>query len=128
MGKNIVQTSSAMNNQIQEGTTITGDITSNGTIRVDGILKGNLNIEGKVVLGQKGQIEGDILCANCDIEGFVKGKLIIKELLSLRMTAKVFGEIKTVKLHIEPGAVFTGTCNMDSNIEKKIFQKEPLKK
>lgn len=99
-------------NRIVAGTTITGDIESNGDIRFDGNLKGNLIAKGKVVIGETGNIKGDINCKNSDIFGTIEGKLIVSELLSLKMSSKIFGEINTNKLAIEPGATFTGTCNM----------------
>ena len=117
-------------NQIKAGTNITGDIISNGTIRIDGTLKGTLNVEGKVFIGQTGLIEGNINCSNCDIEGSVSGKIQVKSLLSLKSTAKIKGEIFTSKLAIEPGAVYTGTCNMDGgNIRNKpSFEQEKKNK
>lgn len=113
----------ALVNQIKAGTTIIGEIQSNGTFRIDGILKGNITADGKVAIGQTGVIEGNINCSNADIEGNVTGKLTIKSLLSLKSTANVKGEITTVKLAIEPGAIFTGTCKMD-NQNDGIFEKE----
>lgn len=101
-------------NLIQAGTSITGDIESNGNIRIDGNLKGTINAGGKVILGSTGTIEGEIICINADIEGKVNGTIKVKELLSLKSTALVTGEIYTDKLAIEPGARFTGTCQMDS--------------
>lgn len=102
-------------NKITTGTSITGDIISNGDIRIDGILKGNLNTKGKVVVGNEGVINGEIECKNADISGKVEGKIKVSELLSLSKSAKITGEITTNRLAIEPGAIFSGTCNMSSS-------------
>ena len=102
-------------NKITTGTSITGDIISNGDIRIDGILKGNLNTKGKVVVGNEGVINGEIECKNADISGKVEGKIKVSELLSLSKSAKISGEITTNRLAIEPGAIFSGTCNMSSS-------------
>ncbi len=51
-------------NLISNGTDITGDIISNGDIRIDGSLKGSLNTKGKVVIGQTGKISGEVICKN----------------------------------------------------------------
>ena len=99
-------------NMIGVGTTIEGSITSSENIRFDGNLNGNLNTKGKVFVGQSGKVTGEIRCKNCEIEGVVDGKVIVSELLSLRSMSKLFGEIKTGKLAIEPGATFTGKCDM----------------
>ena len=104
-------------NTIGMGTTITGDVQSKGDIRVDGTLKGSVNTSGKVVLGKDGVIEGDVTCNSADISGVLKAKITASQLLSLKATAKVNGDIITNKLSIEPGATFTGSCSMGAVIK-----------
>lgn len=99
-------------NLIGSGTEITGDITCNGDIRIDGILNGNLNTKGKVVIGETGKANGEVNCKNADISGKIEGKIIISELLILKSASLISGDIVTNKLSIEPGARFTGNCNM----------------
>ncbi|MDX5325829.1 MAG: polymer-forming cytoskeletal protein [Bacteroidota bacterium] len=99
-------------NRILIGTKIEGDISSNGDFRIDGHVIGTITAEGKVVIGEKGRVEGNILCASASIAGALKGKAEIKELLTLHNTAKVQGDVVTAKFSVEPGAEFTGTCNM----------------
>lgn len=105
-------------NIIGQGTSINGDISSNGDIRVDGTLKGSINTEGKVVLGKEGVVEGDVICQNADISGIIKAKITVSNLLSLKETAKLKGDIVTNKLSIEPGAEFTGSCSMGAVIRE----------
>ena len=104
-------------NMIGAGTIITGDIVSKGDIRVDGTLKGSVNTEGKVVLGREGMIEGDVICKDADISGVIKAKITVSQLLSLKTTAKLNGDIITNKLSIEPGATFSGSCSMGAVIK-----------
>ncbi len=104
-------------NMIGVGTTIEGSISSSENIRFDGNLIGNLSTKGKVFIGQSGRITGEIRCKNCEIEGIVDGKVVVEELLSLRSMSKLYGEIKTGKLAIEPGATFTGKCDMGGKKE-----------
>lgn len=120
----INETNSFLTNMITAGTTITGDISCNSDIRIEGTLKGNLVAKGKLVIGNTGEIKGEITCQNCDIEGVLDGKATIQELLSLRATAKVVGDIIINKLAIEPGAIFTGTCTM----KNETFVHDPNKK
>lgn len=108
-------TDSISANQINHGTTITGDITSSSEIRIDGELQGNLVTKGKLVVGEKGKIKGEVTCANSDIEGEIEGKIIVADLLKLMSKAKIIGDIVTTKLGIEAGAIFTGTCSMKGN-------------
>ena len=104
-------------NMIGSGTVITGDIQSSGDIRVDGTLNGSVNTKGKVVLGKEGIIEGDVVCNDADISGVIKAKISVSQLLSLKSTAKLNGDIITNKLSIEPGASFTGSCSMGAVIK-----------
>jgi cytoskeletal protein CcmA (bactofilin family) len=104
-------------NHIASGTKIYGDVETNGDIRVDGVLVGSITSTGKVVIGETGKIEGEIRCENSNISGVVKGKVLVKDLLSLQATAHINGDIETSKLSIEPGASFTGNCNMGAVIK-----------
>jgi cytoskeletal protein CcmA (bactofilin family) len=101
-------------NLIGNGTSITGDINSNGDVRIDGSLKGNITTSGKLVIGGSGKIEGIVICQNADISGEIHGKITVSESLSLKATAKISGDIITTKISVEPNATFTGTCNMSS--------------
>ena len=104
-------------NIIRKGTEIKGDVSCAGDIRIDGILNGTLRSEGKVVVGQSGIIEGEVTCKNADVSGNIKASISVKELLQLKTSANISGDINTNKLSIEPGANFTGTCNMGSVIK-----------
>ncbi|WGK65786.1 bactofilin family protein [Croceiramulus getboli] len=106
-------------NRIAEGTKIVGDITSQGGFRIDGTIEGNINTPGKVVVGQAGKVNGTINCENADIEGSIKGTLNIKDLLSLKSSAHIEGDVNTKKLAVEPGASFNASCTMGSSATSK---------
>jgi len=101
---------------IGAGTVIHGDIESSGDIRIDGTLIGNLNSKAKVLIGQEGIVEGDIIGQQADIMGKVTGMIRIKELLQLKGKSLVSGEIYTGKLEVEPSATFNGSCHMGANV------------
>jgi cytoskeletal protein CcmA (bactofilin family) len=105
-------------NLISQGTEIKGDISSTGDIRIDGSLIGTLNTRGKVVVGPTGKISGEITCKSSEISGYVEGKIGVAEILNLKASSKIMGDIETVKLSIEPGAIFTGKCKMTDINEK----------
>ena len=106
-------------NIITNGTVIKGDITATGDLRLDGTLEGNIQLNGKLVVGDTGVVNGNVLCMNANIIGTVNGNLSVKELLSLHSTARVKGDILINKLSIEPGAVFTGKCCMLDEVRKQ---------
>jgi cytoskeletal protein CcmA (bactofilin family) len=118
-------------NLISIGTEITGDIKSNGDIRIDGSLSGNLSTKGKVVIGPTGKVNGEVVCKNSEVSGIIEGKIIVSQLLNLKASSTILGDIVTSKLAIEPGAKFTGTCNMseseDNGGATRTKEKEPEK-
>lgn len=101
---------------IGAGTTINGDMESNGDIRIDGTLKGNLKGKAKVIIGADGVVEGDIEGLQADIMGHVTGTIKVQELLFLHGKTQVNGDIYAGKLQVEPTAVFNGNCHMGANI------------
>ncbi|MGA1976942.1 MAG: polymer-forming cytoskeletal protein [Bacteroidales bacterium] len=99
-------------NLISNGTDITGDIRSTGDMRIDGMLTGNLMTKGKVVIGSTGKVKGEIICKNSEVSGTIEGKISVNQLLILKVSSRILGDIVTSKLSIEPGAVFSGNCKM----------------
>jgi len=114
-------------NIIGIGTVITGDINSNGDIRIDGSLTGKLITKGKVVVGVTGRIKGEINCKNSDVEGEIEGKITASQLLSLKATSQITGDIIANKLAIEPGCRFTGNCDMRGTTTASPNEDKPKK-
>lgn len=113
-------------NLIGNGTKIVGDITSGGDVRIDGHLIGNIVTTGKFVLGVSGVVEGNVTSVNADLSGEVKGQVNVSEMLSLKNSAKINGDIITGKLAIEPGALFTGTCNMGAKVKNMVQNSQQM--
>ena len=118
-------------NSISFGSTLSGDLVSSGDVRIDGVLNGSVKTEGKLVLGERGIVEGEVSCSSAIIAGELKATIVTLELLTLKATAKLSGEIIAGKLAIEPGAVFSGKCSMGpvvKDINKKTQKTEDLEK
>ncbi len=99
-------------NRIEKNTKIKGDIISEADFRIDGKLDGNVKTSGKVVIGKDGYIHGKVQCVNADIEGSFNGELNVSELLSLKASAVIEGNVSVNKLAVEPGATFNASCTM----------------
>ncbi|MBF25024.1 MAG: cell shape determination protein CcmA [Flavobacteriales bacterium] len=99
-------------NSISTGSTLEGNLNSKGDVRIDGQLNGSVHTEGRLVLGQGGVIEGEAVCESAIIAGKIKATITVKDILTLKSTAKLSGEIIASKLAIEPGAIFSGKCSM----------------
>ena len=100
-------------NVIAQGTQLQGNMTTASDCRIDGIMRGNVESKAKIIVGRTGVVEGNIKCVNIEIEGAVKAEsLVVSELISLKATANLIGNIETGRIAIEPGAEFSGNCKM----------------
>ena len=116
MARNIQEDASTVN-QIKAGTHIEGEVKSSGDMRIDGTMKGKIQTQGKLVIGPTGSIDGEISCQNAEIHGVINGKITVTELLSLKASSKLLGDIVIGKLAIEPGAQFSGSCVMGNAVK-----------
>ena len=116
MGSSNQEQQPGRNNLIGNGTTIKGEIVATGDIRIDGTVIGTVKSTGKVVIGQQGVVEGEIICNSADISGRVKGIVRVEELTLLKSTSRLEVELYTKQLFIEIGAIFTGKCDMSQKI------------
>jgi len=123
----IIETENNVINQIGAGTEISGDVSTGSDIRFDGVLIGNLKTKGKVVIGETGMVKGEIECKNSVVEGKVEGKIKVIELLTLKSTSTLTGDIVTRRLAIEPGAKFSGNCSMTAETSTAYAGKETEK-
>ncbi len=115
-------------NTIAKNTSLVGDIKSDGDFRVDGKIEGTIKTSGRVVIGKEGFVSGTIDCAHADIEGSFSGKLIVDQILSLKSTADISGDVIMGKLSVEPGAVFNATCAMKGSVKVMKNDGEKTKK
>lgn len=97
---------------IAGGMVLTGDMESEGDVRIDGTVCGNIFCKSKVVIIKSGKVVGDIQAANVDIHGAVSGNITARELLSLKAHCRIDGNLTADKLQIEPNATFNGHCTM----------------
>ena len=121
MAREIATNGGTSFNTINKGCKITGQLTADGDIRIDGLIEGEVLCKGKIVIGTEGQIIGPITCVNAEIFGSTQGDMKVSDTLTLRSSSKISGDIKTKILVVEPNAIFNGTCSMGSS-------NEPVKK
>lgn len=104
-------------NIIGQGTTLEGNLTTAGNLRVEGKVIGSVHAQAKIVLGDTSLVEGNIIAQNAEVGGEVQGTIQIKELLVLKATAVIHGDIVTSKLVFEEGAKFNGKCSMGNSVK-----------
>ena len=104
-------------NSLVQGSSLEGTVSAHSDFRIDGSVKGKVYCDAKVIIGPSGIVEGEISCQNAVIEGKFEGVLEVKELLNVRETAIINGDVTTGKLIVQPGAVFNVVCKM--NIDRE---------
>jgi cytoskeletal protein CcmA (bactofilin family) len=111
-------------NIVAKNTSLIGDIKSDGDFRVDGRIEGTIKTTGRVVIGKDGYVKGTIDCTDADIEGKFSGKLLVDQVLSLKSTANISGDVTLGKLSVEPGAALNATCTMKGSVKVMSNDKE----
>lgn len=114
--KNNYENSSSQN-IIAKGTKIVGDLISEGDLRIDGIVEGNIQTPGKVVVGKSGVINGTLSGSDAYFQGKFSGSLNVSGTLTLKSSAHIEGEVVLGKLEVEPGATFNVTCVMKGAVK-----------
>jgi cytoskeletal protein CcmA (bactofilin family) len=105
---------------ISNGVKLEGKISSGGSIRIDGVIQGDIVSQGNVTVGEQGDVNGQINGASVTVGGKVVGSVNAKEKIILESKANLKGDIFTKILVVEAGARFDGKSNMGE-------VKEPVK-
>lgn len=99
---------------IGQGMRIEGDVTTDGTVRIEGFVRGTIRAGKAVVLGKSGEINGDVSTQDAVIGGRVVGTVIAESRLELQSTCSIDGDVRAPAEHLllEEGARFNGTIKM----------------
>ena len=101
-----------LNGFLDAGSHIEGDLHFEDTFRVDGRLSGRVVSKGDLVVGEEGQVEGEIRVGRIFISGTVKGSVTAGQRVEITTRGKVNADLETPSLVIEDGAFFEGRCTM----------------
>lgn len=110
---------------IGANTSFVGTLKSDGNIRIDGRVEGDVEILGNLIIGETGQVIATVKAQNVHVSGAVKGEITAVEQLEISPTGKVWGDITTAALHIEPGGLFRGQSAMSTNIDEPLLLEAP---
>ena len=103
-------TSAKLDTYIGEDTSFEGTLKSKKSLTIYGSVKGAIECQGRVVIGQNGNMEGDIFADDVTISGKVVGDVTARSKLELASTGALQGDIKTPQLIMEDGSKFDGHC------------------
>lgn len=111
------ETKTTERNIVAKNTSIKGDILSDGDFRIDGTLEGTLRTKGRVIIGLDGFVKGDVEATNAEIDGKFSGNLVVNDLLTVKTTANISGDVVIGKLSVEPGATFNANFSMKGAVK-----------
>ncbi len=97
-------------NNISPGTHIEGKFITSEDIRLDGRVTGEILCHKRLVMGEHGHMNGDVVCQDSSIKGKIFGTFKVKGLLHLLATAKLEGKIMAKKMVVDEGASYSGEC------------------
>jgi cytoskeletal protein CcmA (bactofilin family) len=115
-------------NVIAKNSVFKGDISSEGDFRIDGVLEGTLQTKGRVIIGKEGKITGNVEATNADVEGKFSGELKVTNILTIKSSAHISGDVFVGKLSVEPGAIFNATCAMKGAAVKELNKNNDQKR
>ena len=110
--------------RISQATQVRGSLLSQTDIRIDGPFEGDLITAGKLVLGENASIIGNVMCANADIWGKIEGDFTVGDTVKFKEGAAFTGHLKTIRICIEMGADFSGSCQIINEAEFKSLSAE----
>lgn len=96
-----------------------GKLSFSGTVRIDGIFKGEIFTEGTLIVGETAVITSNIQASHLIISGEIRGNIVAKSRVEIHAPGKVFGNMQTPVLTIDEGVIFDGNCHMENLHEEK---------
>ena len=112
-GKKDLASSDRLETIIGKDTTVSGSISGEGIIRLDGKVLGEEVRHGEVIVGESGEINSDITAKQVTVAGLVKGNIQAEGKVEIVGTGKIIGNIRAANLVISEGALFQGSCDMN---------------
>ena len=103
-------------------TALEGDIHSDGSIHIDGKLKGSILCNGDLVIGEHSKVYGSIKARNITIHGYFKGTLESKDHLEICETGQVEGDIMGSQMSIREGGIYKGKVSVDVIQSQSIYE------
>lgn len=111
--------SARVSSVIGKKTIVEGTLIGNELLRIDGLVKGIVKSEGKIIVGNGGKVEGKIEANEIFVGGTVEGELFATEKVEANPTGRIYGDIHTKRLIVDDNAVFEGRCYMEKSISEE---------
>ena len=122
----------SVNTIVGPGALITGNVTVSGFLRIDGDIDGNIQTQGRVIIGEEARIRGNIHAASVSVGGIVQGDIIAPDYVIILSSGMVIGSILTKKLRVDDDVILHGFCSATGEqsgfeeAEKKYHNRQAL--
>jgi cytoskeletal protein CcmA (bactofilin family) len=103
---------SELNGFVDRGSELKGELQFETHFRVHGKFNGSVRSEGELIVGEGGEVEGQLEVGQLLVSGIVRGSVIAAQRIHITTTGKIFADVKTPALVLEDGALFEGHCSM----------------
>jgi cytoskeletal protein CcmA (bactofilin family) len=113
-GKNKQMNPNITDTLVGEGSHFEGRIKSDASLRIEGMVTGDMECTGDVIVGEHGVVKSNILARNIIIAGSVHGNIMTKGILKITATGKLYGNTTAASLMIDEGGIFQGTSKMEA--------------
>ncbi len=97
---------------IAAGTKITGEVTSDGVVKVEGTVVGSVKADRQVLVAKGGVIEGDVFTSDAIVGGEIHGAILADERVEVQSTSIIQGDITTLRIVIHEGGEVNGHVRM----------------
>ena len=132
MGKTDEYRSGRVSSVIGAKTVVEGTLKGYELLRIDGLVKGKVESDGKVIIGRGGMVEGTVEAVEIFVGGTINGNLFASEKVEANPTGEIYGDICTKRLIVDDNAIFEGRCKMlkenESLPEAEAIKEAPVKK
>lgn len=112
-----MKSSGDLNGFIDSGCKINGTIEFQDTLRVEGKVKGRIESKNDLIVGDKGEVEGEVEVGVLYVSGIVRGKVKAFKKIVVHKGGKLLSDIETPTFVMEEGGIFEGSCNMNENMK-----------
>jgi len=109
---------SDLNGFLDKGSHLQGELRFDTSFRVHGNFKGNVTSEGELMVGEGGEVDGDLKVGEVFVSGVLRGTVRATRKVHIAPTGKVFADLDTPSLIIDSGAFFEGRCSMSRESAK----------
>lgn len=95
-----------------KGSQISGQLSFEGTVRIDGAVDGEITAQESIVIGESAVVKAKVTADSIVVTGKVTGDITARRRVEIRAPGKLYGNIVTPSLVIHDGVVFEGRCSM----------------